>query len=80
MLLGLMVRCLLFDRGENMESVCSCVGLNSSPHILTVNITSHTHCYRHVEKINQSCPPALTPRLVTMAISFDQHCKYTLHK
>eukprot|EP00064_Thunnus_orientalis_P000047 superscaffoldBa00000002_g47 len=68
MLLGLMVRFLLFDREENMEnmeSVCSCVGLNSTPHILTVNITSHTHCYRHVEKINQRCPPVSTPRTET---------------
>ncbi|XP_044194844.1 sodium/hydrogen exchanger 9-like [Thunnus albacares] len=68
MLLGLMVRFLLFDREENMEnmeSVCSCVGLNSTPHILTVNITSHTHCYRHVGQINQRCPPVSTPRTET---------------
>ncbi|XP_078136263.1 sodium/hydrogen exchanger 9-like [Sander vitreus] len=68
MLVGLTVRCLSFDRGghvDDMETVCICGGLNSTPHILTVNITSHIHCFRHVGKGNQRCPPISTPHTET---------------
>ncbi|XP_071341180.1 sodium/hydrogen exchanger 9-like isoform X4 [Trachinotus anak] len=64
MLLGLIVRCLSFDRGvhvENMESVCSCGALNSTPYIFMVNISSHGHCYR--QDLNQRCPPISTPHM-----------------
>uniref|UniRef100_A0A8P4K695 Sodium/hydrogen exchanger n=1 Tax=Dicentrarchus labrax TaxID=13489 RepID=A0A8P4K695_DICLA len=37
--------------------MCSCGGLNSTPHILTVNITSHFHSYRHTAKVSQRYPP-----------------------
>uniref|UniRef100_A0A8D3AMN8 Solute carrier family 9 member A9 n=1 Tax=Scophthalmus maximus TaxID=52904 RepID=A0A8D3AMN8_SCOMX len=60
MLLGLTVRCLPFARVvhmETVESVCSCHALNSPPQILMVNVTSHGHCYRHVGKLDQRCPP-----------------------
>ncbi|XP_070842025.1 sodium/hydrogen exchanger 9-like [Chaetodon trifascialis] len=62
-LAGLAVRCFSFDWGERMDntdSVCSCGGLNSTPHILTVNITSHFHCFRHAGKVGQRCPPLTT--------------------
>ncbi|XP_029955547.1 sodium/hydrogen exchanger 9-like isoform X1 [Salarias fasciatus] len=62
MLLGFAVRCL--HSGEhmgNIESECMCQTRNSTPHILIVNTTSHGHCYRHVGKINQSCPLISTP-------------------
>ncbi|TMS16895.1 Sodium/hydrogen exchanger 9 [Larimichthys crocea] len=68
MLMGFIVRCLSFDSGEhvdNMETVCSCGGFNSTPHILTVNITSHLHCFRHVGKINQRCPLVSAPHMET---------------
>ncbi|XP_034717907.1 sodium/hydrogen exchanger 9-like isoform X1 [Etheostoma cragini] len=68
MLVGLTVRCLSSDRGghvDDMETVCICGGLNSTPHILTVNITSHFHCFRHVGKVNQRCPPISTPHTET---------------
>lgn len=73
MLVGLAVRCLPFDWGEHvddLETVCSCGGLNSTPHFLKVNITSHFHCFRHVEKVNQRCPPVSTPHTVNMALFF----------
>ncbi|XP_036935109.1 sodium/hydrogen exchanger 9-like isoform X2 [Acanthopagrus latus] len=64
-LLGLAVRCLPFDWGQHAvnigETVCACGGLNSTPHILTVNITPRLHYYRHVGKVNQSCPPVSGP-------------------
>ncbi|XP_028425544.1 sodium/hydrogen exchanger 9 isoform X1 [Perca flavescens] len=68
MLVGLTVRCLSFDRGghvDDMETVCICGGLNSTPHILTVNITSHIHCFRHVGKVSQQCPPISTTHTET---------------
>ncbi|XP_022622803.1 sodium/hydrogen exchanger 9-like [Seriola dumerili] len=60
-LLGLIVRWLSFDRGVHVESLCSCGALNSTPHFLMVNISSHGHCYRHVEELNLRCPPISTP-------------------
>ncbi|XP_044032228.1 sodium/hydrogen exchanger 9-like isoform X1 [Siniperca chuatsi] len=68
MLVGLTVRCVSFHWGEhldNMETECSCGGLNSTPLILMVNITSHFHCFRHVETVNQRCPPVSTPHTET---------------
>ena len=82
-LLGLAVRCLPFDWGQHAvnigETVCACGGLNSTPHILTVNITPRLHYYRHVGKVNQSCPPVSGP-LVSMATSSDLYFKYILQK
>lgn len=86
--MGLAVRCLPFDWGEHvddMETVCSCGGLNSTPHFLKVNITSHFHCFRHVEKVDQRCPPVSTPHTVNMTIIFDlcmfyvDRCCWLLH-
>ncbi|KAK2859538.1 hypothetical protein Q5P01_004158 [Channa striata] len=66
MLLGLAVKYWPLNQGEqNVEHVCSCVGLNSTPHILTINTTSHVHCYRHVGKLNQRCPLVLAPHTET---------------
>ncbi|XP_035474851.2 sodium/hydrogen exchanger 9 isoform X2 [Scophthalmus maximus] len=68
MLLGLTVRCLPFARVvhmETVESVCSCDALNSPPQILMVNVTSHGHCYRHVGKLDQRCPPTSALRTET---------------
>ncbi|KAM3593751.1 uncharacterized protein V6R79_020902 [Siganus canaliculatus] len=59
-LVGLVVRCLSFAWEQHVDSVysgCSCTGLNSTLHILTINITSRTHCFRHVEEDIQGCPP-----------------------
>uniref|UniRef100_A0A667YY37 Sodium/hydrogen exchanger n=1 Tax=Myripristis murdjan TaxID=586833 RepID=A0A667YY37_9TELE len=42
MVLGVMVKYLSPEQGEDSEDVCSCVGLNSTPHTLMVNITSVT--------------------------------------
>ncbi|XP_045924643.1 sodium/hydrogen exchanger 9-like isoform X1 [Micropterus dolomieu] len=69
MLVGLMVRCFSFDWGDhmdNMEAVCSCGGLNSTAHILMVNVTSHFHCFRHVGKGNQRCRPVSPPHMETL--------------
>uniref|UniRef100_A0A8P4KMS4 Solute carrier family 9 member A9 n=1 Tax=Dicentrarchus labrax TaxID=13489 RepID=A0A8P4KMS4_DICLA len=60
MLMGLTVRYLSPAQGEHGDDVatmCSCGGLNSTPHILTVNITSHFHSYRHTAKVSQRYPP-----------------------
>ncbi|XP_070709446.1 sodium/hydrogen exchanger 9-like [Pempheris klunzingeri] len=68
MLAGLIVSRSSLDWGDhvdNMETVCSCGGLNSTPHVLTVNTTSHFHCFRHVGKVNQRCPPVLTNHMET---------------
>ncbi|KAI3355302.1 hypothetical protein L3Q82_018154 [Scortum barcoo] len=59
-LVGLAVRFLPFDSGKHMDSVetaCSCAALNITPHILTVNITSHLHSFRHIGKVDQRCQP-----------------------
>ncbi|XP_030253489.1 sodium/hydrogen exchanger 9-like [Sparus aurata] len=64
-LLGLAVRWLPFDWGQHVvntgETVYACGDLNSTPHMLTVNITPHLHCYGHVGKVNQSCQPVSAP-------------------
>ncbi|XP_049913134.1 sodium/hydrogen exchanger 9-like [Epinephelus moara] len=68
LLVGLTVRFLSFDWGEhmdNMETVCSCGALNNTPRFLTVNITSHVHCFRHVGRVSQRCPPVSTPHVET---------------
>lgn len=83
MLLGLTVRCLPFARVvhmETVESVCSCDALNSPPQILMVNVTSHGHCYRHVGKLDQRCPPTSALRTVTMAVRFDLAAHAYNHK
>nr|AXV43384.1 sodium/hydrogen exchanger 9 [Lateolabrax maculatus] len=62
MLVGAIVRCLSLVWGEcmdNMETVCSCGGLNSTPHMFTGNITSH------VGNVTQRCLPVLTPYMET---------------
>ncbi|XP_007555645.1 sodium/hydrogen exchanger 9 [Poecilia formosa] len=62
--LGLAVRYLWVDReehSENMGSVCSCHGLNSTPHVIMVNISSHGHCYRLIEKKGQRCSQLPSP-------------------
>lgn len=64
-LMGLAVRCLSFDRVDNTEAVCSCEGLNNTPHFLTVNVTSQIHCFRHVGKVDQRCPLVSSPHLET---------------
>ncbi|XP_040922166.1 sodium/hydrogen exchanger 9-like [Toxotes jaculatrix] len=69
MLLGLTARFLSFEPGlhvKSVESVCSCGALNSTPHILMVNVTSHGHCYKHVGKLNQRCPPLPTPHMLCL--------------
>ncbi|XP_029934970.1 sodium/hydrogen exchanger 9-like [Myripristis murdjan] len=52
MVLGVMVKYLSPEQGEDSEDVCSCVGLNSTPHTLMVNITAQIHCYRHVGEVS----------------------------
>ncbi|RVE58712.1 hypothetical protein OJAV_G00197200 [Oryzias javanicus] len=53
MLLGVAVRYLRFDGVPLMENhSCTCPGLNSTPHLVMVNISSQTHCYRHVGEMN----------------------------
>ncbi|XP_051796344.1 sodium/hydrogen exchanger 9-like [Acanthochromis polyacanthus] len=67
-LLGLTVKWLWFGQSEHMENVenmCTCRGLNNTPHILMVNTTSHGHCYRHVGKSNQRCPLISAPHAET---------------
>ncbi|XP_068438021.1 sodium/hydrogen exchanger 9-like [Clinocottus analis] len=59
MLLGLVVKCLPLDRGDNMETVCTCAGLNSTPHLLTINGTSH------IGTVDQRCPAVSTPHTET---------------
>ncbi|KAF6716766.1 Sodium/hydrogen exchanger 9 [Oryzias melastigma] len=52
-LLGVAVKYLRFDGASSMENhVCTCPGLNSTPHLVMVNISSEAHCYRHVGKMN----------------------------
>ncbi|KAM4718233.1 sodium/hydrogen exchanger 9-like [Anableps anableps] len=49
--LGLAVRYLWLDGEEHLEntgSVCSCHGLNSTPHVIMVNTSSDRHCYRQM--------------------------------
>lgn len=72
MLVGLAVR-YFSDPGAhlvNKETVCSCDGLNITPHILTINVTSHSYCFRRTRKVNDRCPPVSTPYMVTMVIKF----------
>nr|XP_046227025.1 sodium/hydrogen exchanger 9-like isoform X2 [Scatophagus argus] len=86
-LVGLAVRFLSFDWGQrvdNVETVCSCGGLNSTPHTLTVNITSHVHCFRHVGKVNQRCSPVSplhmspTRQLCLLQETFDPEVLFNL--
>lgn len=83
MLLGLAVRWLPFDWGQHVvnigETVYTCGDLNSTPHILTVNVTAHLHYYKYVGKVNQSCPAVSAP-LVSVATSSDLYFKYILQK
>lgn len=82
-LLGLAVRWLPFDWGQHVvntgETVYACGDLNSTPHMLTVNITPHLHCYGHVGKVNQSCQTVSAPP-VSVATSSDLYFKYILQK
>ncbi|XP_034416460.1 sodium/hydrogen exchanger 9-like isoform X1 [Cyclopterus lumpus] len=64
-LVGLILRCLPLDRGDNMETVCTCGDLNNTPRLLTINGTSHFNCFKHVGGVNQWCPPASTPHMET---------------
>lgn len=65
---------------DNMGTVCSCGGLNSTPHALIVNITPHFHRFRHAGKVDQRCPPVSTSHTVTMATLFDPGFKNMLQK
>ncbi|XP_068565982.1 sodium/hydrogen exchanger 9-like [Cebidichthys violaceus] len=65
MLVGLMVRCLSYDWGDDKETVCTCAGLNSTPLLLTINVTSHLNRFRHVGRVNHRCPPVSTPHAET---------------
>ncbi|XP_037613136.1 sodium/hydrogen exchanger 9-like isoform X3 [Sebastes umbrosus] len=82
MLVGLTVRYLSFGSGEHMndmEAACVCGGFNSTPRILTVNITSHFHCFRRVGKINHRCPPVSTPHtLCLLQETFDPEVLFNL--
>nr|WRO44057.1 sodium/hydrogen exchanger 9 [Rachycentron canadum] len=90
MLLGLMVRCLSFDRGmhvEKMESACSCDALNNTPHILMVNFSSHGHYYQHIGELNQNSPLISTPHREIFEVLFNVflppiifHGAYTLNQ
>uniref|UniRef100_A0A3Q3GXC9 Cation/H+ exchanger transmembrane domain-containing protein n=1 Tax=Labrus bergylta TaxID=56723 RepID=A0A3Q3GXC9_9LABR len=67
-LVGLTVRYSSSASGHGVvgtDAVCSCDGFNSTPHFLTVNITSHVHCFRHAGKLDQSCPLVPAPQMVT---------------
>ncbi|XP_029003907.1 sodium/hydrogen exchanger 9-like isoform X2 [Betta splendens] len=65
-LLGSAVKYLSLNQAEpSRAAVCSCVGLNSTPHVLTLNATPHLHCYRHVGRTNQGCPTVSAPRMET---------------
>lgn len=67
MLVGMTVK-YMSDSGHytaNMETTCSSDGLNSTPHMLMINITSHLHCYKHVEKVNEGCLMGLAPHVET---------------
>ncbi|XP_053198383.1 sodium/hydrogen exchanger 9-like [Scomber japonicus] len=67
MLLGFIERCFLHGWGDNMkdvESLCSCVGLNSTQ-VLTVNNTSQMQLNRLVKKTNQTFPHVLTSHMET---------------
>lgn len=76
MLLGLAVKYLSPNHEEPvMDHVCGCVGLNSTPHILTVNATSHVHCYRRVGKVNQGCLLVSAPHMVNMTFASNAHDK-----
>ncbi|MEQ2181446.1 hypothetical protein GOODEAATRI_011683 [Goodea atripinnis] len=79
--LGLALKYLWSDREEhleNMGSVCSCHGLNSTPRVIMVNTSSHGHCYRHIGKMGQRCLQLSSPHMVTMAIWFDLQMKANL--
>ncbi|XP_026219718.1 sodium/hydrogen exchanger 9-like isoform X2 [Anabas testudineus] len=67
MLLGLAVKYLTtLNHGEpDVDHVCRCGGMNSTPHILTINATPHVHCYRRVGKVNQACPLLSAPHMET---------------
>uniref|UniRef100_UPI0037E7373E sodium/hydrogen exchanger 9-like n=1 Tax=Semicossyphus pulcher TaxID=241346 RepID=UPI0037E7373E len=68
LLVGLAVRFMSSDSGEqivNMETICSCVGLNSTPHIFTINYTSHIPCFSHAGKVYRRCPSVSTPQMET---------------
>ncbi|KAM9332637.1 sodium/hydrogen exchanger 9-like [Pholidichthys leucotaenia] len=68
LLLGLIVRFSWSGQGEHKRNIineCTCPPVNSTPHILIVNITSHGHCYRHVGKISQRCSPLSVPHTET---------------
>lgn len=81
MLLGLAVKYLSLNQGEqNIDHVCSCVGLNSTPHILTINATTHVHCYRRVGKINHGCSLVSAPHTVNMAVWVDLCFKCNITK
>ncbi|CAJ1082023.1 sodium/hydrogen exchanger 9-like isoform X2 [Xyrichtys novacula] len=68
MLVGLTVRCLSSESGGhliNMETVCTCSGLNSTPHSLMINMTSHFDCFRHIGKVRERCPTVSSPHMET---------------
>ncbi|XP_074549523.1 sodium/hydrogen exchanger 9-like isoform X2 [Halichoeres trimaculatus] len=72
LLVGLTVR-YLSDSGAhsvNMETVCRCDGLNITPHVLTINVTSHSHCFRRIGKVNERCPPVSAPHMETFDPEF----------
>lgn len=78
MVLGAIVRCLSSEQGE--ESVYSCMGLNSTPHTLMVNVTRHIHSYRHIGKVSphksQGYSMVSASHKVTLNIEFHR-CLYT---
>ncbi|XP_054478542.1 sodium/hydrogen exchanger 9-like [Anoplopoma fimbria] len=89
MLVGLIVRCLSFDWEDNMETVCTCGALNSTPHLLTINVTSHLNCFKRVGRVIQRCPAVSTPHTETFdpAVLFNLflppiifHGAYTLNQ
>ncbi|KAM4533348.1 sodium/hydrogen exchanger 9-like [Odontesthes bonariensis] len=68
MVLGLAVRGFWLVQGEhteNIESVCTCHDLNSTPHILLINSSSQGHCYRHVGKTSERCSLVSAPHMGT---------------
>nr|XP_015810584.2 sodium/hydrogen exchanger 9 isoform X3 [Nothobranchius furzeri] len=66
LLLGLTVKLLWSEQEEHVEtigSVCTCHGLNSTPRVITVNASSHRHCYRHIGQISQRCSLLSAPHM-----------------
>ncbi|XP_029979782.1 sodium/hydrogen exchanger 9-like [Sphaeramia orbicularis] len=75
MLLGLIATFLPPDQAEHMGNMGN-MSLNSTPHMVTVNVTTNDHCPRHMEK--ETFDTEVLFNLFLPPIIF--HGAYTLHQ